>query len=388
MKLIQKINDIVSSVDGYKNQFIQNDLPNILLIDPQTSRFEFYSMILPAIVLQTEDLVNVAFTKMQKYKAGPKREQINLTDFEVQWADVIVFPFSISPYTNGENNHLFDEIREINPDCKIVLLHEVVSNASKFYFEVYRSYNQLNKTKLQKSDEKKLKNLLQKGIESNIKKSDKIIVPNSFIRDLVYSIDSSKQIEIIQPKNYTELIYEGLDQQKMDASKFCMMLDPNEIRVFVHFINDGNQKQQFIEMTKNCPENVIFYSCEKIHGSNHIYLPPMSIAHWYKTNFQKRFDLQVFVGDTNFYDKYSSYLEGNIIDALFMRTPSVFTNPKMVPENTEVEVCKIDEFSSKYLNVENMTFRKEINEKYFFLMANHTVNHFTIEFYKNVFLSF
>lgn len=385
MQLIKKINDIVSNVDGYKNQFVTNELPNVLLIDPQTSRFEFYSMILPTIVLNSEEKINLAFTKIQKFKAGPQRELINLTETEIKWADVIVFPFSIATY-QGEQKHLFDEIREINTDCKIVLLHEVLSSATKFFENVIFNIEKISGSKVEKSLLPKIKQNVSESISNNINRADKIIVPNKMVSELVGELIgeiSSKKTIIVHPKNYQELINEGFSKlETLD------LLDPSEIRVWVNFINDGSSKEMFIEhVMKDAPENVMFYSSEKIDLPNCHYVSSMSISHYYKVFYQKKFHYQFFVSNTNVFEKASLYQEGLIVDGLFSRSVPIFTNPRMIPDGFKVESCSIKNIVEKYFLI---PFDEIIalNNFYFLELQNHLVNESVIDFYNQVFLSF
>lgn len=381
MQLIKKINDIVSNVDGYKNQFVTNGLPNILLIDPQTSRFEFYSMILPTIVLNSEEKINLAFTKIQKFKAGPQREQINLTEAEITWADVIVFPISIATY-QGENKHLFDEIREINSNCKIILLHEVLSSASKFFENVFFNIEKISGSKIEKILLPKIKQNVSESISNNINRADKIIVPNKAVSELVSGI-SSKPTVVLPPKNYQELINEGFSKlETLD------LLDPSEIRVWVNFLNKGSSKEMFIEQVmKVAPDNVIFYSNEKINLPNSHYISLMSISHYYKVFYQKKFHYQFFVSNTNLFEKASLYQEGLIVDGLFSRSVPVFTNPRMIPDGFKVESCSMKNIVEKYFLI---PFDEIIalNNLYFLELQNHLVDESVIDFYSQVFLRF
>lgn len=381
MQLIKKINDIVSNVDGYKNQFVTNGLPNILLIDPQTSRFEFYSMILPTIVLSSEEKINLAFTKIQKFKAGPQREQINLTEAEITWADVIVFPFSIATY-QGETKHLFDEIREINSNCKIILLHEVLSSASKFFENVVFNIEKISGSKIEKILLPKIKQNVSESISNNINRADKIIVPNKAVSELVSGI-SSKPTVVLPPKNYQELINEGFSKlETLD------LLDPSEIRVWVNFVNNGSSKQMFIEQVmKVAPDNVIFYSNEKINLPNSHYISSMSISHYYKVFYQKKFHYQFFVSNTNLFEKASLYQEGLIVDGLFSRSVPIFTNPRMIPDGFKVESCSIKNIIEKYFLI---PFDEiiSLNNLYFLELQNHLVDEYIIDFYSQLFLRF
>lgn len=324
MKALNNLKNIISTVEGYKQQFVENGLPNILIVDPVMSRFDFYSLILPSILLTQQAKANVAFTGITKFTDSPDKKPIALTDYEVNWANVIVFPFSIDNY-EFEGVHLFDSIREQNPSIKIIFVCEVLFTHSKLRKSVIADYNKLHVTKLPKEDEAKLNVYIQSGIQEKINKADRILVPNETIKKEVQKVNSEKSIELIQPLNYNEIIREGLNPREIPPHQIMEFLNPKEIRILIHCLNIGKASDFFVKnVIEKAPDNVVFYSQTKLTGVN--FLQKASITHWYKILFTHSFDFTMFVGDFNKYDINSQYLDGIIVDSLFMRSVPVVTN--------------------------------------------------------------
>lgn len=386
MKALNNLKNILESVDGYKHQFVTNELTNILIVDPVMSRFDFYSLILPAIQLQISGLANVAFTGISKFTDSSEKKPVNLTDVEVKWSDVIVFPFSLDDY-NFESVHLFDTIKTQNPSVKIIFICEVLFSHSKFNASVISDFNKINAIKATKAQQEVIVEYVQRGVREKIMKADKVIVPNGNILKEVLKIDKNKLVHNILPLNYNEIIRQGLTVEELKDEKIMEFLSLDEVRVLIHFVNIGKASDSFIKnVVSKAPDNVIFYSQSKIKGIE--LLPKCSITHWYKVLFLHSFDFTFFVGDFNKYDINSQYLDGVIVDSLFMRSVPVVTN-----KNFE-SVLSVKDFESipeeNLLNLLKMKIqdRVDLNFKYSQKIKDHEVNSEKIDDYSRLFLEF
>lgn len=88
MIILKKLLESVKSIEGYKSQFAANENPNILFVDPVLSSHDYYTMILPALALNTFDLANIAFTDLSKFIESNDRKPLqNLTAAEVVWGN-------------------------------------------------------------------------------------------------------------------------------------------------------------------------------------------------------------------------------------------------------------------------------------------------------------
>lgn len=90
---------------------------NVLFINPQLNGRSFYKYILPYIVMFEYDRWGTALTSIDKYKPNKEYEfvSIPLNSKKILWADYIVVPF-----TNQDLTELYDTIRKINPNVKII----------------------------------------------------------------------------------------------------------------------------------------------------------------------------------------------------------------------------------------------------------------------------
>lgn len=90
---------------------------NVLFINPQLNGRNFYKYILPYIVMFEWNVWGTAITGMEKYKPNKEYEHIEvpLNSRQILWADYIVVPF-----TTQDLKPLYEQLRSINPDIKIV----------------------------------------------------------------------------------------------------------------------------------------------------------------------------------------------------------------------------------------------------------------------------
>jgi hypothetical protein len=387
MKILNDLQNLVSDVNGYKQQFVVNEKKNILVIDPVMSRYDYYNVILPLLSLHGHEEINLAFTSISKFTDSPKEKPIILTEFEISWSNVIVFPFSVNDYLNENGVHLFDEIKSINEDVKIVFMCETVFTHQKFKKSIIDSFNRISQKKIDEETERKINDQVQLNILNQLNKSDCIVCNNNFIYDLLKKTNQDYDVRTILPKNYSETIREGLDPSNFEENELLEFLDPKEIKVLIHCLNLGKSMNSFLKnVVAKAPDNVVFYSQTYFKGVNQI--GKCSITHWYKILFKHSFDYVIFVGDYNNYDVSSQYVDGIVLDALFMRSIPVFLNKKNT-ENLSVSTYEIMN-EATFLEKLNGDFQErfDLNLAYMDYIEKNSVNEEAIEMYKNVFLKF
>lgn len=157
-------------IDGQISEVHWNK--NVLFVNPQLSGRHFYKYILPYILMFEYDVWGTAITSMDKYKPNKEYEfvEVPINSRQILWADYIVVPFT---YQNLSG--LYEKVREINPEIKIV-------------FNVDFNYYLLPKKHPLYDDFKddNIKNI----IEDNIFYSDITLVSNSKLSE--YIIDKFK----------------------------------------------------------------------------------------------------------------------------------------------------------------------------------------------------
>ncbi len=95
------------------------DLTNILFLNPQLSGKHLYKMFLPYFALAGNPKIKTAIQHISKFGneaqwIGGKETQ--LTDEQITWASIIVFPFTSQPLVS----EIYKRIRLINPYAKII----------------------------------------------------------------------------------------------------------------------------------------------------------------------------------------------------------------------------------------------------------------------------
>jgi len=120
MKAVLDLTKAIKNKVYYDEQFqASGTLKNILYVSPQLTSKHLYKFIIPFFSFYNER-VRTAITDLTKYNPYEQIVQLNatLTSAEIKWANYIVFPFTTMDLSKGYG--LYDAIREINPDCKIV----------------------------------------------------------------------------------------------------------------------------------------------------------------------------------------------------------------------------------------------------------------------------
>jgi hypothetical protein len=218
MKIVSDLYKKLKEVDFFRTQFEEEDgKKNILFIDPVMTNFDFYSMIVPYLSLEETGKYKTAMTGMYRYSEIDAKPPTKLTSVEILWADVIVFPMSLEPY--GEEGDLFDQIREINPEIKIIQtvefdFYEIALDHFMFDDEKIKKLIQLTKNKVSKkmvSDSKKeMRKKTVEILESNSRSADRLMVLN-------YNLKSKLESKGFKSVEYVPiLVEEGSFKENID----------------------------------------------------------------------------------------------------------------------------------------------------------------------------
>ena len=96
---------------------------NVLFVSPYKTAMGVYKYMLPYILMQDDGIANCALTGLEKFDEQKQYVEIDipLTSNQIQWADVIVFPFTTQALYSGQSHEsVYHMIRKINPDIRIV----------------------------------------------------------------------------------------------------------------------------------------------------------------------------------------------------------------------------------------------------------------------------
>lgn len=358
MIILKKLLESVKSIEGYKSQFAANENPNILFVDPVLSSHDYYTMILPALALNTFDLANIAFTDLSKFIESNDRKPLqNLTAAEVVWGNSIVFPFSLVEY-RLEENHLFDIIKKTNPAIKIFTVIESDFSSKSFFEDFYSNLEDPNK----KTKKNEIKQFVDQQILENIKRSDILICHSFLLKTKIEKYLSDNNLEIPVKKvpllNSKALIFEGIEE----TVKNYQLNDPNNIKVYVDFTDTASQSKFKKNVLKNAPENVTFFSRNcNIVSPNLKTFRNCTISHFYKEIYQNSYDYYLIYGSSNEH-KISQFHEGKILDFCYFGGIPVVINPNIfksldikignlthhMKESDFVELLKLNDFDERY----------------------------------------
>lgn len=117
MKIISDLQIALNKESFYNDQFKANKKKHILFLTCQLSSKDFYTKILPFMLLYKDDTAT-AMINLDKYSPEEQLTDINVYFKEVTdllWADFIVIPFTIKPL-----KVFLRKLKEINPKCKII----------------------------------------------------------------------------------------------------------------------------------------------------------------------------------------------------------------------------------------------------------------------------
>lgn len=348
MKLINKLLTDVSEKETYKQQFVVNELKNILFVDPILSSHDFYNMILPAVALNSFDKANVAFTNINKFVSDSDKNIVQLSDAEILWADVMVFPFTLIKY-EADGFPLFDEIRKIKPEMKIIFLVE-----TNFWNNLFSSklYKHAGKQKL--FSEFVLENIL-----FNIKTSDKVLVHNENLKNdlqlLLIKNKIEKPICVNLFGNNFETLIEGFTQPKKYKYR-----DPFQIKIVVELLDESDFDSLLKNVIEKSSDKCLFFVNTKVKHTKIVNLKQATITHWYKELYLHNYDYQLIYGNCNVLNK-SRFIFGKILDASFFAVHTLI-NSKSLFDYLPKEAKKMCSFKNTKQTIELFD---EVDEKAF-----------------------
>lgn len=311
MKALNIIQKSIKTVEGYKNQFVYNDKPNLLLVDPCLKTYDYYAAFLPAITMYECDACNIAFTNIRKFIEDV--ENINLSPFEIKWANTIVFPFSLMPLFNLDNFR--DEIKKINPEITIIYNVEIDFTNHDLLKEL-KSQLQVNVSLLEFAKKIEQHQLI------NINSADIIVTHSQHLKNKLQKSTKNKKlkVEIIPIANDQNFIRQGL---KPEMSK-TIFRDSNETKVYIEFSSIEDENDFIENILDKSPDNIVFYSRSK--NNKFLKLKPTTITHKYKELYMYNFDFYVLYSKNSSHD-FLNIKIGELLDAaMFGAVPVVVNN--------------------------------------------------------------
>lgn len=188
LDLINNFKKDEQSIEFINNQFEESHFSkNVLFVSPQLNGRNFYKYIMPYILLYEYDVMGTAMIGMDKFKPNNEYDFTNIPLYSKQilWADYIIFPFSVQNLSP-----LYENIRYINPEVKIVYnvdfnfyllgkthpLHDKFNNEETisvledniFFADLCLTTNMELSKYLAKKFSDELNETKYKGIESNV----------------------------------------------------------------------------------------------------------------------------------------------------------------------------------------------------------------------------
>lgn len=186
MKSVLDLTKAITDGDYYREQFQDIAEKNILFVEPQLTSKHLYKFILPFFSFYNEK-VFTAITGLTKYDPFRQIVQLEstLNQKEILWANYIVFPFTTMDLS--KENGLYEAIREVNPNCKIVFFVDFN------YYELpdNHPHNELFT----------FKNIIE-NVELNILMSDFCFTNNIYLRGYLLK----KFTQLVETK-YSEMEY-------------------------------------------------------------------------------------------------------------------------------------------------------------------------------------
>ena len=189
--------------ESRNQEFIDNQISevhwnkNVLFINPQLNGRHFYKYIIPYVLMFEYDMWGTAITSMDKYKPNREYEFVDvpLNSRQILWADFIVIPF-----TQQDLKELYQKIRDINPEVKIVFNVDFNYYLLPKKHPLYKDFS---------SDSVKIL------IEDNIFYSDITLVTNSKLSEFLVD----KFINELNDKNYKGL------KSNVEIGTFPILMD-------------------------------------------------------------------------------------------------------------------------------------------------------------------
>jgi len=321
----------LKDVEQYRAQFVDNENKNILILDPVLSSHDYYTMILPALVMNTFEKANIAFNAISQNIESKDRKPIDLAAHEIKWADTIVFPFCDIKY-EVEGKSMFEWIKEINPAVKIIVLVEYD------YTNVYYS----REIAIIPAQQLKVVQVIRENVNYNLNGADLVLTHSDYMLGVVLKelneCGIKTQVYKMPMYNHQDLILEGLDEKLAEnqwktsdfVSVFVDFLDEKSILTFIDRVVD-----------KNGP-NVKYFTRSEVNHPQVYTLKKASITHWYKELMNFKWDYYMPVGNSNLFTK-SNFLQGRIIDCAFFGIQTLIT-AESIYKVLDIEIQEICTF--------------------------------------------
>jgi len=283
MKIVSDLYKNIRKSDYYKNQFeTDENKKNILFLDPVMTSFDFYSMIVPFLSLEESGTVNTALTGLYRYSEIDTKPPTRIMQSEIEWADAIVFPMSLEGY-----KIIIDEIREINPDVKIIQTVEFDFYEIKndHYLieetEIIRILKLRNKKVNQKGKKKQrdeLKAKIISRLEENYSCADRLIVLNPnlvkkltdknfpdvrYLPIIISPEDFNENIDFMDTlgiKNTAKMVFVSVDLNDQTKNSFLQY-----ITIFTQLKEKHNQNFRLVIMGDNPKKHFPKFDLEYDH---------------------------------------------------------------------------------------------------------------------------
>jgi len=219
MKIVNDLYDTLKHPEYYKSQFeSKKENPiNILFIDPVMTSFDHYTMIMPYLALDDIDEISTALTGLYRFSEIDKKEETKLAESTIKWADIMVFGMTLDSF--GGENGLFHQLKEINPELKIIQTVEFD------FYEINSTHYLLDEKEIRKFlsnkgiemttiEIAKKRSALKKSIiqtfENNFRAADRLLVLNRKLQDKLLKKDFP-DVKCIPILIHEETMKEGID---------------------------------------------------------------------------------------------------------------------------------------------------------------------------------
>lgn len=279
LDLINNFKKDEQSIEFINNQFEESHFSkNVLFVSPQLNGRNFYKYIMPYILLYEYDVMGTAMIGMDKFKPNNEYDFTNIPLYSKQilWADYIIFPFSVQNLSP-----LYENIRYINPEVKIVYnvdfnfyllgkthhLHDKFNNEESisvledniFFADLCLTTNMELSKYLAKKFSDELNETKYKGIESNVEIATlPLLIDEPLIME---NIEQSKPAPTPPAEPVNDPVSEPVNEDETEKKEPVIT---ENIKVGIIASNytweDLNSyKEQFKEVQEKFGDNVTFH---------------------------------------------------------------------------------------------------------------------------------
>lgn len=349
LDLINNFKKDEQSIEFINNQFDEtHSNKNVLFVSPQLNGRNFYKYIMPYILMYEYDVMGTAMIGMDKFKPNNEYDFTNIPLYSKQilWADYIIFPFSIQNLSP-----LYENIRYINPEVKIVYnvdfnfyllgkshpLHDKFNNEEVisiledniFFSDLCLTTNKNLSEYLSNKFSEELNETKYKDIESNVE-----IATLPILIDEPLIMENIEQVKNTPKETKNTSSDESLNESKKDSPEENVNVE-DKLKIGIVASNytweDLNSyKEQFKELQDKFGDKITFYvigydgidlktkkSCFP-SGFNFEYIKPCTIIHYYKQLKSLNLDLlfiplrKIEFNETS--ENYNKFLESSLFN--------------------------------------------------------------------------